>query len=1098
MDSLNLRFKHFKDMSEATNSDLSDLVKQDPLSRTKINIENQMLKQERYRTKILQSVAAFKGMSVESLTTAAQLLEEMYYKNGDKIIRQDDYGESFFILEEGLVSVRRKMNSRDPDEEDVELAVKGKDFHFGDVSLLTGEPRSATIVVISETAKCLVMNKKSFDEICSTAKKIMATNRNIVCKAAINSLPFFKTMSKKNKARLVDTMVEVSYIKGTYIHRQATIDNSFNIITDGECSVTVNADDIREKEIKTLLTGDYFGESCLVHQDSGNVAPGKRQYNVIAKTHVTCVVLNFADYSYLVAQEAEEALGTGHKKAVLNAEGGVDRSMNALQFNKLKNMNLRRITVYDAEGKVSAQRVQSLLRRFAKFTTEALYINVYSRYYRDLKIFPEKIDYMYGKVASNVMNPSFTKKRSVDEIRYETKRILQMDRARRLPEDIAFINGLLNQKNALKDQYCLNWQPYQFLELCKKVTFKTVSSMTKVVHIGTKGSSAYLILRGAVRIFTFSKHTHNALHYEEDLMSGEMFLEGALNGQKTILITAQALSDCDLAIIEFDDYAAAQEKSSFKISIEDRYQFLTNIPHISHLEPSHIFQIAHNLVQKECEKNNFLVEKGDKSSSILFLVDGRLDVIASSKNNTNKRAVTCIQRHGIFGEIGFINSRLPSKQRLREEFDYICETKVEYFELSKDSYNKLDGDTWEEIRKAWISKTLWRRERYFDMRVKEVNNGIINASKKFILQKSAVLLEDSPFNQQLTASTNELIQQTVNDRKKSLSVSQKQLTAFADFVNDPDFNSSWRGSTNIDTDSATMRPSGMDPTLLSYMERQQPMVSLPRINNYESNTSRLPNSRPGTSNLGSGSIFRNTDQSLLDAMFIINNANSVNPLMVLSTCKTPLETRRTISQIKASQNVLPSLQLDSDALPINSALFTDVIQRQLNSAPYSSNTIEKVHEILSTPPTGSIRPVSSQALQRYGEYNEQRQEAKKALRKLRHAVGAEDIKPKAGFNSLTSSNFEFDVSYKESSVASKNNNHNNKPSKIMDILKTRKEIIRREQVDEPRFGNNDYDYNRITLNDDDYSEYTATGRSTFLKGSDAYPTAISIPKFFKS
>jgi CRP-like cAMP-binding protein len=32
-------------------------------------------------------------------------MEEVYYKKGDKIIEQDDIGDSFFVLEEGFVSV---------------------------------------------------------------------------------------------------------------------------------------------------------------------------------------------------------------------------------------------------------------------------------------------------------------------------------------------------------------------------------------------------------------------------------------------------------------------------------------------------------------------------------------------------------------------------------------------------------------------------------------------------------------------------------------------------------------------------------------------------------------------------------------------------------------------------------------------------------------------------------------------------------------------------------------------------------------------------------------------------------------------------------
>lgn len=38
--------------------------------------------------------------------TAAQSMEEISYAKGDDIIEQDDIGDSFFILEEGTVSVR--------------------------------------------------------------------------------------------------------------------------------------------------------------------------------------------------------------------------------------------------------------------------------------------------------------------------------------------------------------------------------------------------------------------------------------------------------------------------------------------------------------------------------------------------------------------------------------------------------------------------------------------------------------------------------------------------------------------------------------------------------------------------------------------------------------------------------------------------------------------------------------------------------------------------------------------------------------------------------------------------------------------------------
>jgi CRP-like cAMP-binding protein len=45
------------------------------------------------------------GLSIEAIYTAARSMEEVFYKKGDVIIYQDDIGDSFYVLEEGLVSV---------------------------------------------------------------------------------------------------------------------------------------------------------------------------------------------------------------------------------------------------------------------------------------------------------------------------------------------------------------------------------------------------------------------------------------------------------------------------------------------------------------------------------------------------------------------------------------------------------------------------------------------------------------------------------------------------------------------------------------------------------------------------------------------------------------------------------------------------------------------------------------------------------------------------------------------------------------------------------------------------------------------------------
>src|SRR5208282_482517 len=63
------------------------------------------------------------------------------------IVRQDDPGDSFYIIRSGKVRVYR----RDNDGLETELSVLGKGASFGEMALLMGQARSANVEAIEET-----------------------------------------------------------------------------------------------------------------------------------------------------------------------------------------------------------------------------------------------------------------------------------------------------------------------------------------------------------------------------------------------------------------------------------------------------------------------------------------------------------------------------------------------------------------------------------------------------------------------------------------------------------------------------------------------------------------------------------------------------------------------------------------------------------------------------------------------------------------------------------------------------------------------------------------------------------------------------------
>jgi len=91
---------------------------------------------------LLSRVALFEILADEDLHQLAAEMERRQLAAGETLFRRNDAGSSLFILIEGLLNVRVDLKGEGTEETVGQLSPG--DF-FGEMSLLTGEPRSATI-----------------------------------------------------------------------------------------------------------------------------------------------------------------------------------------------------------------------------------------------------------------------------------------------------------------------------------------------------------------------------------------------------------------------------------------------------------------------------------------------------------------------------------------------------------------------------------------------------------------------------------------------------------------------------------------------------------------------------------------------------------------------------------------------------------------------------------------------------------------------------------------------------------------------------------------------------------------------------------------
>lgn len=98
----------------------------------------------------LKGLSLFSGLSEEDLEFIATHMSVHEFDEKTVVVKQGDDGRSMFILAEGLLEVLIAQ----PDGTQVKVADLAPGTFFGEKSLLTGEPRSATVVCVAESTVC--------------------------------------------------------------------------------------------------------------------------------------------------------------------------------------------------------------------------------------------------------------------------------------------------------------------------------------------------------------------------------------------------------------------------------------------------------------------------------------------------------------------------------------------------------------------------------------------------------------------------------------------------------------------------------------------------------------------------------------------------------------------------------------------------------------------------------------------------------------------------------------------------------------------------------------------------------------------------------
>ncbi len=103
---------------------------------------------------MLSSVPLFKDLPAKTLDRLARITVQRSFPAGTEIVTEGDVGAGFFLITDGTVEIVQG-------QADMPLRTMKKGEFFGDMALLDGRPRSATVRA-AETTSCLVMSRWDF------------------------------------------------------------------------------------------------------------------------------------------------------------------------------------------------------------------------------------------------------------------------------------------------------------------------------------------------------------------------------------------------------------------------------------------------------------------------------------------------------------------------------------------------------------------------------------------------------------------------------------------------------------------------------------------------------------------------------------------------------------------------------------------------------------------------------------------------------------------------------------------------------------------------------------------------------------------------
>lgn len=266
---------------------------------------------------MLPQTPLFSSLDSESLRALVDGVRLVELPAEHELFHQGDPGDALYVIAEGAVvpiaegEVRKK------------LAVLEEGDFFGEISLVTERPRSATIEALVDT-KLLAIDRslvsRLVDRHPAVLQVLLRYLRDRLIDRLLRTSPFFMALPADERGSVADRFRFVEVGDGAILVRQGQPSSGLYALVSGRVSV-IHFDGVGDKQLATLEPGDVFGEMSMLSGEEAMascVSVGKCWALTLSRNDFRAL----ADRSPVVRQAVEdlaEARRAANETSLVNA-----------------------------------------------------------------------------------------------------------------------------------------------------------------------------------------------------------------------------------------------------------------------------------------------------------------------------------------------------------------------------------------------------------------------------------------------------------------------------------------------------------------------------------------------------------------------------------------------------------------------------------------------------------------------------------------------------------------------------------------------------------------------------------------------------------